>query len=578
MHPVFYQRRLTPNFGIGKGLFYKLLKWGFIFFVGFWIVSFFRSQLAQAEAQRYSDLAMKQLAANKTKEARASVVLALGAYPEHVDAARLMARLLDAEGDARSTYYHLIVTKSRRASLEDFKNRVKALVKYGEHSEAQVVAKRVADRWKEPAYPYLIKAESFASQGNFSAQENELRLALGVQENHATLSALVQYLMGRPDLLPSRAPEIRHLLQKMSKFNDAEGLYALRLGLLTPGLVNNDRMKWIEQYRSHPAATSESLLLADEIQIQLDPSAREGLIQAQVKRASNLRFEQRKPVIQWMLKNNQPEAALALLPLAEAIQSREAFLLWIEAASGGGRWSEIDAALRNSANPLPACDTLPLLAQSLKMRGDLANADALYRKAIELQKSQPAAMGDLFRHLILASEWALVRENLPVLFQDPAFAFENFKLLVPLVRSQRDSQHLLEFLDGAIKSPSLQNEPLVWDSLDNTKLILKMPVSLVELESRVNRYPSNIHYRMTYVLGLLCEGRKAKAIFELENGDHRVNLASLGPWQKAIFASVLAVNDRLKEAQRLAEAIPQGSLTTQEAALLSSFLSSSARN
>ena len=85
-------------------------------------------------------------------------------------------------------------------------------------------------------------------------------------------------------------------------------------------------------------------MLADEIQIQLDPAAREGLIQAQVKRASNLRFDQREPVIEWMLKNNQPEAALALLPLAEAIQSREAFLLWIEAASGGRRWSEIDAA------------------------------------------------------------------------------------------------------------------------------------------------------------------------------------------------------------------------------------------
>ena len=104
MHPVFYQRRLTPNFGIGTGRFYRLLKWGLIVFIGWALVSFLRSQFAQAEAQRYSDLAAKQLAANKSEEARASVVLALGAYPEHVDAARLLARMLDAEGDARSTY------------------------------------------------------------------------------------------------------------------------------------------------------------------------------------------------------------------------------------------------------------------------------------------------------------------------------------------------------------------------------------------------------------------------------------------------------------------------------------------
>ena len=578
MHPVFYRRKLTPNFGIGRGLFYRLLKWGLIVFIGWALVSFLRSQFAQADAQRYSDLAAKQLAANKSEEARASVVLALGAYPEHVDAARLLARMLDAEGDARSTYYHQIVTKSSRASIEDFKNLAKALVKYGDYIGAQVVAERVADRWKEPAYPHLIKADSFARQGDASAQEKELRLALEVHENQATLSALLQYLMSQPDLMPMRAPEIGRLLQKMAKFNDAQGLDALRLGLVTPGLVKNERMKWIEQYRSHPAATSESLLLADEIQTQMDPSVREGLIQAQVKRVLGLRLDQREPVIRWMLKNDRPEAALAILTLPEALQSREVFLLWIEAASRSQRWSEIDAALRNPANPLPSCDSLPFLAQSLKMRGDALNGDAIYRKAIALHESQPESTGEIFRHLILAGERGLFLENLDVLFEDPAWALGNFKAITSILRSQRDSQYLLEFLEGALKSPLLKNDVAVLDLIASTKLALKLPVSLAELEFRANQQPHDIRCRMTYALGLLCEGRKAKAIFELENGDHRVNTSNLDPWQKAIFASALAANDRLTEAQSLASSIPPDSLTNQEAALLNSFLSSAARD
>jgi len=577
MNPVFYRRRLTPNFGIGRSLFYRLIKWGLIVFIGCSIVSFFRSQLAQAEAQRYSDLAVQQLAANKTQEARASVVLALGSYSEHVDASRLLARMLDAEGDARSIFYYTVVTKSRRASIEDFKILAQALVKYGDYSEAQVVAERIANRWNEPAYPHLINAESFAKQGDSSAQENELRLALGIQENQATLSALIQYLMSQPDLMPNRASELDQLLQKMAKSNDAQGLDALRLGLVTPGLVKNDRMKWIEQYRSHPAATSESLLRADELQTQLDPSAREGLIQAQVKRVLGLRFDQREPVIRWMLKNDQPESALAILPLKEAIQSREGFLLWIEAASRSKRWSEMEVALRNPANPLPARDTLPFLAQSLKMRGDLANADTIYRKAIALHESQPESTGEIFRHLILAGEWGLVRENLDVLFEDSELALGNFKAIASILRSQRDSQYLLEFLEGALKSPLLKNDVAVLASLASTKLALKLPVPLAELELRANQHPNNVHCRMTYALGLLCEGRKAKAIFELENGDHRFNVASLGPWQKAIFACVLAANDRLTEAQSLAAAIPPDSLTIQEVALLNSFLDSSTR-
>jgi Tfp pilus assembly protein PilF len=578
MHPVFYQRRLTPNFGIGTGRFYRLLKWGLIVFIGWVLVSFLRSQFAQAEAQRYSDLAAKQLAANKSEEARASVVLALGAYPEHVDAARLLARMLDAEGDARSTYYHQIVTKSSRASIEDFKNLAKALVKNGDYSGAQVVAERVADRWKEPAYPHLIKADSFARQGDVSAQEKELRLALEVHENQATLSALLQYLMSQSGLLPVRAPEIARLLQQMAKFNNAQGLEALRLGLVTPDLVKNDRMKWIEQYRSHPAATSESLLLADEIQAQMDPSVREGLIQAQVKRVLGLRLDQREPVIRWMLKNDRPEAALAILTLPEAIQSREAFLLWIEAASRSNRWSEMEVALRNPANPLPARDTLPFLAQSLKMRGDLANAETIYRKAIALHESQPELTGEIFRHLILAGERGLVRENLDVLFEDPKFALGNFKAIASILRNQRDSQYLLEFLEGALKSPLLKNDVAVLDSVASTKLALNLPVSLAELEFRASQHPNNVHCRMTYALGLLCEGRKAKAIFELENGEHRVNASNLDPWQKAIFASALAANNRLTEAQSLASSIPPDSLTTQEFDLLNGFLSSSARD
>jgi len=136
---------------------------------------------------------------------------------------------------------------------------------------------------------------------------------------------------------------------------------------------------------------------------------------------------------------------------------------------------------------------------------------------------------------------------------------------------------LLDFLEGALKSPLLKNDVAVLASLASTKLALKLPVPLAELELRANQHPNNVHCRMTYALGLLCEGRKAKAIFELENGDHRFNVASLGPWQKAIFACVLAANDRLTEAQSLAAAIPPDSLTIQEVALLNSFLDSSTR-
>ena len=279
-----------------------------------------------------------------------------------------------------------------------------------------------------------------------------------------------------------------------------------------------------------------------------------------------------------MLKNDEPEAALALLTLPEAIQSREVFLLWIEAASRSNRWSEMEVALRNPANPLPARDTLPFLAQSLKMRGDLANADTIYRKAIALHESHPESTGQIFGHLILAGEWALVQENLAVLFEDPTLAHGNFKAIASVLRSQRDSEYLLEFLEGALKSPLLKNDVAVLASLASTKLVLKLPVSLAELELRANQQPHDIHCRMTYALGLLCEGRKAKAIFELENGDPRVNASNLDPWQKAIFASALAANDRLTEAQSLASSIPPDSLTTQEVALLNGFLSSSARD
>jgi thioredoxin-like negative regulator of GroEL len=94
-------------------------------------------------------------------------------------------------------------------------------------------------------------------------------------------------------------------------------------------------------------------------------------------------------------------------------------------------------------------------------------------------------------------------------------------------------------------------------------------VPLEALESRSRKNPENASFRLTYALGLLKSGSKVKALFELKDVEPSIQVGALLPHQKAVYATIVAANGQVEEAQGIIKTISFGSLTRQEEALVS---------
>ena len=141
--------------------------------------------------------------------------------------------------------------------------------------------------------------------------------------------------------------------------------------------------------------------------------------------------------------------------------------------------------------------------------------------------------------------------------------------LIPVARQYHDSTLMLEFYQQAMKSRIIAIEELIMDRADYSRLILGETVPLQELQSRSRKYPENASFRLTYALGLLRTGSKVKALFELEDVEPSIQVDSLLPHQKAVYAVIVSANGQAEEAQRIIKTISPGSLTRQEEALVS---------
>ena len=567
MRPAFYERRLRPNLGISAGLLFRIFLIGLVVFAIHKVVETVREGIAWNEATRLAALAKTQLAANQENLARDNLKNALSLSPNHVEAARLAAQLYDRDGDPRAPEYHLVVLESPDASIEDLRLAAHSAMRNGRTRLAMQWADKVAHITGDPSYPHLIKAGLLANTDEVFERERELRKALALRESPETLSALASFFLSEKDQLDLHATEAAALLRRQSEVDHSRGgAEALRLGLTSGILEPAEQPSWIAAYRSHPAATRESQLRADELEIERDPSSMPAVVAALVLRLATAPPRERISAGRWLLQKNEPAALQQLLPLADAMTDPEAFEMWINAANVLGQREAVRAALALPGNPLRPIQTLALRALSAKLEGNGNEAQRLWNEAFANCGDRQMDRVDLLAHLARAGEWGLFRANLPALLNDPDWSLKGVEALAPSIRSQRDSKLMADFFKQTMSARFLAFDPLHKDQAAFTELILDRPVVIEELEARELESPAHPGFRITHSLALLRGGYRVKALLTLEEGDVLARPELLSPCQKGVVAAVYAANGRVQEVRELAETIPLDKLTRQEEA------------
>jgi hypothetical protein len=613
MRPVFYERGLHPNLGISWKTFTRLfLIIAAVLFSSFLWTSAHRV-MSLYRASQYQKAAQKMIAENKADEALLNVRHALFEVPGHIGACRLMARLLDEQGDPRALdYYRFValegsilpsdiqlgdtpnigggffegegdvlrsgdkffgpekeIVLSPNATQEDAENLALAAVKYGSMSVAWDVANLVSSKWKDLAFPHIIKASINGRLGYFDLQEAELRSAIAKSENLETAMALYQFILSRPEPNAERSAELASLLQKITDFDPSSQSLLLITQTLTSGIFQpQDSLSVLEILRGHPAGDTSYLLFADKFQLGLQPKSRSLILQNVVKRSQSLPTSERLPAVDWLLDLQEPSLAQSVLPLSDAFESRRAFEMWVETALDLKQWGSIEKALADSANPLSSHQSQALLATIAALRGEPTKSRKIWGDVIASNRANPQIVLELLISLARAAEWTTFYRELPILIDNPSWALKSVEILIPVVRQHRDSTIMLEFYQRTMQSPLLANQDTVMDRLAYTRLILGEAVSMEQLELRAKKNPDNAAFRVTYALGLLKSRAKVKALFTLKDFDPPLSVNSLLPYQKAIFALIVAANGNADEARVIAHMIALGSLTRQEEAML----------
>ncbi len=569
MRPVFYQRKLHPNYGISRRQLIRLVLIGLGIFLIYKAAIFGKSIVDSFRAIYHAEVAEDLFKKNDIIAAEARLKTAINLDSTNVKASRLMARILDRENLRQAVLYHRVVLQSGEATLDDYECMARSAAIHDDEAMARFAATKAAELSGDTSFPHIIEAMVHGSAGNRPEQEKSLRTALAQKETPETLGLLAKFLQEEKEIIDLYAAEIAGLLRKIAVLdNGPDGLQALRTGLSAKLVPADELLGWIGLYRNHSAATIDSRLdsFAAEYALpnQTAPVVTSDLLEHFRRESLDVRLR----VANWLLERNESEAAVRLLPTNEIASHREAFEVWLEAAMKQERWSEIIAALESPSNPLPPQKRMVALATVRKKSGDVAGGDALYREALSKYAGQKKESIEILKQFIAADEWELFEKSFTQLLNDPDFSQQDLKGFIPVVRAHRDSEKMLRFYELVLRSRFHGQDPFILDRLHFTRLVLGKTVPIEEIEFRLNESVETPAYRLTAGLGMLKSDRKAKALFLIENAGEPLAASDLLPHEQAVLASILAANGRVEEAVAIAAAIPRRKLTVQEEALL----------
>lgn len=573
MRPVFYQRRWEPNLWFSRHTIYRILFWLMVAFVAYRVFLFGKGIFDSHRATSLARQAEVELAGGRDSEAMENLKLALSYDEGNPAAARLMARVFDAEDNMLAVEYHRLVAESGKAGAEDFRLMALSAARHGNQDLALEAAAKNRELGGDPAFPDLIQAGILSSKGDTAGGEKALRAALQQRESSETLVALADFLLADSELLDLNAAEAARLLRRAGQIDKGTaGLQALRKGLVSGILTPADRSAWVEMYLSHPAADTASRLDGLEIELAADPGSRAEIFQKRMPAFRVLPVDGKAKAARWLLNKGEPRAALAILPYSQASTAPDAFRIWIEAAIAMGDWVAIETGLQKPLPTLEDTARLPLLARAIKQQGRAAEADAVYAQALRQFQSDPVKLAEVLAGILAAGEWELFEKNLGPVISDPRVAPGALRLWVPLARDHRSSPRLLGFYEKALASPVLARDSYLLDRIQFCRLILGVPVPIEDIELLLEKSGDTPGALATAALGQLKNGRKARALFILEGDETPLDVSRLTPSRQAAVAAVFAANDRSAEARKIADRIPRQKLTVEEEAFLEQAL------
>lgn len=348
------------------------------------------------------------------------------------------------------------------------------------------------------------------------------------------------------------------------------GLEALNVLARRPNLPPENMKRLVARLRLHPMRRLSEELLAKDLSLKLEPESFFREVDTTTEQFKQSPPEHRLAVGRWLNRHKSFQRTLDLFPLDEALKTKDAFALRLDALAAMDRWRQVGEELDQEPNPLEAVFREVFRARVAKELGDTPGSEAAWRRVHLQAGTSPQSLRFVAQYAERVGARADAIQAYRRLASMPGQAREAYVDLIRIANTDHDTRFLRDIM---IELHRLYpDDPMADNDLAFLNLLMKenMEESKATALRLVDQYPQRLAYRTTAALGHLRanEIAKAKKVYEGLALDWGV----LNPGMQAVHAAVHGASGNASAAREFAQQIPIDKLKPEERELIEKWL------
>ena len=535
--------------------------------VVFWVLGYYGVQKWRSRQARQLAISAATFASEgNLREAGLRALTALQMRPDEPQVLRASARVFDFMGNPQALGLYEKLVALPEASLEDRKRFVEAAIRFGQLGVARREAAAL-EQAGDPGFIRLVNANECLARGDASGAEVELRAVAPESATRAQADLRLAGLLAVRGTGDASA-EALGIFRALAAQPDNTGLEALASALTAGAVPTDEAAAWAQRLLDHPLGNDRTFLVAQAARLQADPSAQDAAVKAVMERFADAPVERKAAAVFWLNERKAFARSLELLPQSEAVANRDAFVLWLDAMVGTGRWAAADEVLTKGAIPLDGAIADLFRARAALMNGRPGTAAQEYKKAAERALSDPREMASAAAFLEQDGQADVWLETMHAGLRNPATANAAREGLLVPAKNSRDAAKLAQAC-RILAAETPQDEGARNLSL-YYRLVLREPGLLEAAQRRSAERPDDFSRKTVLAFALLRDAREVEAVRAFDGLEVRSDRIS--PQEKAVVVCVLAANGRMDQAEAMALTLDRTALSVQEAEMVEGYL------
>lgn len=550
------------------------------------------------QARRHAHRAFTYIQNEQWNDAQREASAAYQLVPTEPEALRAVARFLSRIHQSEALDFWKQLEERQSLTRDDRRDQIAVALSAEDFSVAQsALTDLLARKDSPPSATDWVLAAQVAQQSSETAEARKFTKKV-LDDLHADERAQFQAALLLLTLSSTENAEAESVeagwtrLKKLAEGKTKTGLAALvilaqRALSDTPSTINGETSTIAALARvleTHPLAKTSHKLLALDLQIHADPTQRDVLISRAIDHWKNSDTASLVALATWLDDKGEYQRQLDTISLERAVQSRDLYLLHLDALGMLGRWSETKELLEGEHFPLDEVAQFMYLARCSEQLGEKTASANNWQRALE------ATQGDSTK-LMAVAEYAEkngANEIAEVAYGSAANASPKMRAAwqgrLRLVQRSGETKKIHRLLaemlriwpaDTAIRNDEAYVQALLLFSNsrnDETRISNDQRMKDIErlAEKLVEQYPHSLPHRTLLALARLRDARPTEALGAYAN----IQVASnaLTGSALAVHAAVLAANGYADDAKTEAERIKIENLLPEEKALIQNLL------